>query len=164
MTPFQTQRDDGVPLWRITYDLFRTLPYGELVTYEQLNVRLGFDVRLNRHPIYRADQELRQSDQRALVAAAGQGYRVLHPNEQEAVAQGHRRKSVRSMRRAVSVAQATNLLLVDADQRVRLDAFVRWGVGVMESLEYSHRRHEKTERLVADIDRRLKVVEGDPVE
>lgn len=159
MAPFQAVRDDGKPYWRVAYELFRGRPYGDLVTYDQLADALGIDIRTNRHPVYRADQELRDSDQRALVAVPRQGYRVLHPTENEAVAQGQRRKSHRAMRKSVSIALATNLEMVDPEQAKRLDGFVRWGQAITQSLDYSHRRHDRTEQAIADLKDRMRRVE-----
>src|SRR5882672_3658530 len=77
MEPFKPSGEQ--PKWRPIYDLALTRAPDDLITYDELEQALGYDVTspgASRSPIYAASKRLLNEHDRALVADPTKGYRI----------------------------------------------------------------------------------------
>jgi chaperonin cofactor prefoldin len=134
--PFQVKGEQ--PEWRMVYD---ALPraFDSVITYDQLGKILGRDFRTNRGPIYRANAELLEMDQRALAPVRNVGYRVVQPAEHEDLAKRDHKSARRKLRKAVAEVSHVDKKDLPADVRARI-----------EGLELAYRRHEQILRRLDD--------------
>ncbi len=156
---FETRRADGVPAWKVMLPLFTDVDRGDIVTYDAIEECLGYDIRLNRSPIYRMQRDLLEVHKRSIMAVPNVGYRVVQASEQEAQAHGYRRRSKRSLTRAVHVAAGTDLSLVSMDQAKRVTAMVGWLQGLAIMVDSAHRRIDLHESMIANLTQRVEGVE-----
>jgi hypothetical protein len=125
---FQASRPDGRADWRVVFDRVADLDYGQEVSHEQLLDELGIDDR-NRlyRAVARANRELWKTREKALAVVRGKGYRILHPSENERLAEAYKQQARKRMGNAVAVMQATNLSVLNAQER-------EWAVQVTSGL------------------------------
>lgn len=123
--------------WRMVYEKTVAMNEGDVITYDELSELLERDFLADRNPIYRATQEMEESDHRTLSCVRGVGYRIAAANEHERLARGHHKRSRKQLRKAVSKAASADRSKLTPDERQRI-----------ESLEMNLRQH-------ADMIRRL---------
>lgn len=119
-TPFQTKGD--VAQWVIIREELRKLEIGDLLTYDHLETVLGWDIRDNRTPLYKAAKEWGAEFHRALLPVTGEGYRVAEPTEHEHIARSQHRRSRRALDRGARALQNADRGLLKPEDRSRFDA------------------------------------------
>jgi len=165
--PFTPTFRGGQPGARLVADLASTRPYGALLSYEELAAQLGVDIAEMPRILAaanRAKRVLLREHMRTLVAVPGRGYKILHPNEMAGLATSFRRKSDRSIRRAIAVIKGTDDEHLTDAERAR-----HYHVGMV--LEALHDRQKDTEARVTRLEglmlsggRRPKVIPGEVAE
>ena len=113
---------DGKSGARLVADFAAGKPTGTVLTYEDLAEHLGVDpADMSRifGAVTRAKRVLLREHKRALVAVPGQGYKILHPNENAGLAVHHRRKSDRQIRKAIAVIKGTDEAKLTDVERAR---------------------------------------------
>lgn len=115
---FQPSRADGRSDWRVVFDVLEKLAFGEEVSHDDLMAELGTDDRGRLYrAVNRANRELWKTRDRSVGVVKGHGYRMLHPQEMEPLANGYRKQARRKMSSAVAVIDATDLNHLDDQQR-----------------------------------------------
>jgi DNA-binding transcriptional regulator GbsR (MarR family) len=136
------------PIWQPLYEHCRELDYGTLVTYEQLNEILDRDSRENRGPIYDAMREMERHDHRTFKCVPRVGYAIAEPDEHRALAEKHRKRSYRQVKKARNkITSAPRELLSEDDRRWMDETEIR--LSQLESgLRHANRRLALVERKV----------------
>ena len=158
---FQSSRPDGRSDWRVVFDRVADLDYGHEVSHKELLGDLGTDdhSRLYR-AVARANRELWKTREKALGVVRGKGYRVLHPSENERLAEAYKQQASRRMGNAVAVMQATNLSMLNDRER-------EWAVQVTSGLMLLARvmdehaaKLAKHEQLIEELRAKVEKIEG----
>jgi hypothetical protein len=109
--PFTPVYRDGKPAAALIAELVEGKPYGYLLTYEEIADQLGIGpdelVRI-RSAVARSKERVLRDHLRALEARPGKGYVILAPGENARLAASHRRKSDRSIKRAIKVIKGAD--------------------------------------------------------
>jgi hypothetical protein len=149
-------------MWREIYDNASVLSPGAIITYEDLEVLIGYDLSkpgASRSPIYRASQELLSRRSKMLIPVPGEGYRVAHATEHETAAKGHQRGARRKLTKAVSVAVNVDRNQLTDAQRKSLDGLADLLMAQNAMLSRHDRRIGDVEKDVAKVDDRVGVLE-----
>lgn len=151
---FTPRRADGIAEWRIVCDIAVALDFGDVLTFEELGLALDrpHDPP-NRKPIYKAvaqaNKAMRRSHLRSLEVVAGVGYRVLHPTEHELQAKRYRKQSARRMKTGLDVVKATDLEVLDPDQRQHVVSLGMVMQGVCQAISSIDAKQRKLEALTS---------------
>jgi hypothetical protein len=150
-SPFAPKGDASE--WFMVYERIKRLEVGELVTYAELDELLGRDFRMNRSPMYRAQEEMQKELHRTTIAVNGKGYRIAHAREHEKIAKGHYLASRRQVTKAVNVSAAADRSQLTREEITRIDALeltMRTYGNMMKRLDTAEsRREEWTEAQAA---------------
>lgn len=115
--------------WRILYDLLKTCPAGDVLTYEHMAEALDLHPNHDRHAIRtalrRAAREYETEDKHALVAVPGTGYRVVHADEHVQLARVQQKRSNRALARGHSKVINVDLNGLTPEIRQLTEATVR---------------------------------------
>lgn len=107
--------------WRDVYEHVNALDHGTVIPYEELSEIVGFDIRENRGPVYRASVELELEDHKSLVVEPKIGYRVALPSEHKGLTERHRKRSYRQLRTARRKADSADRSKLTPEERRWLD-------------------------------------------
>lgn len=106
-TPFTPVYRDGRPAAELIAELAQGKPYDYLLTYEEIAEQLGIEptelVRIRSAMARSKDRLLAEPILRAVEARPGKGYVIVRPGEGTRLAANHRKKSDRSIKRAIKV-------------------------------------------------------------
>jgi hypothetical protein len=158
---FQASRPDGRADWRVVFDQVADLDYGQEITHKQLLDELETEDR-NRlyRAVARANRELWKTREKALAVVRGKGYRVLHPSENERLAEAYKQQARKRMGNAVAVMQATNLSVLTSQER-------EWAVQVTSGLMLLARvmdehaaKLAKHDQLLEELREKVEKIEG----
>jgi len=108
------------PLWNEIYDKFKDVDYNGIITYEQLNKCLGFDIRDKRYIFQRFRKELLRCNDKALECILGKGYRVVNPNEHSRLVCMEIKKAERRTRQGVEYALHVPFDMLDDVEKAQL--------------------------------------------
>lgn len=176
MTPFQPAGDRA--RWRILYDLLVCLDIGDILTYEAMGEALALHPEDDRHAIQmalrRAAKEHETEDNRALDSVPNEGYRVVLPGEHLSLARRQQKKSHKALERGHSKVIHVDLSGMEPDARKAFEVVAQAFAMQMDfnrrmdirqqSLETAvtavMKRNEQTEEQVAELKRRLEVLES----
>jgi len=146
--PFTPVYRDGRSAAALIAELAHGKPYGYLLTYEEIAGQLGIapsDLVRIRSAVARAKDRLLREHLRAIEARPGQGYEILHPGKNAHLASKHRKKSDRSIKRAIKVIKG-------ADERDMSDMERERNRQLGMVLERLHERQQDTEDRVARLE------------
>jgi hypothetical protein len=148
VAPFEPVYRDGRSGASLIAELVEDKPYGTVLTHDEIAECLGIDasdlVRL-RSAIARAKPRTEKHHQRALEAVPNKGYRVIYPGEHARLATGHRRKSDRQIKRAISIVK-------HADERSMTEGERERNRQVGMALNLLYERQADTEARVARLE------------
>lgn len=99
--------------------LFLAAEKGEVVTYEQMSEKLGFDARASSSfstIIRTVGDRLRTENQQEIEAVRNRGYRLVYPWENRRLAEGQIRQAIRKTKRAHDVYKNTPLDQLRSDE------------------------------------------------
>ncbi len=111
-----------LPQWKMVYDELQMLNVGETIEYEALAAAVGFDVRSNRSPIYKAQRVLETEQHRTIANVLGVGYRVVEALEHETLARKHHKRSKKQLSKATARIRSADRSKLSAEDRKRFDA------------------------------------------
>jgi hypothetical protein len=138
------------PQWEMVYDIFKPLAEDDVLTYEEARVKLGWDLRQNRTPLYKAMRKMEQDDHRTLAPVPGVGYRIAHPTEHETLGRKHHRKARRQLHRSVSKFRSADRTKIPKEQADRLDRLEMTTQRIDESVRKLDERQKHIERVVKE--------------
>lgn len=119
MSPFKPVGDRA--RWRVIYDLLRKLNVGDILSYDEMGDALDVDPGKDRLTIQlamrRAARELEVADKHAVDAVTNEGYRIVEPTEQAALAHRHQKKARRSLARGQSKVVNVDFNLIGPETR-----------------------------------------------
>jgi hypothetical protein len=138
------------PQWEMVYDLFKPLEYDEVLSYEQAQSALGWDLRQNRAPLYKAMRKLEENDHRTLAVESGVGYRVARPTEHETLGRKHHHRSRRQLKKAVSKFRSADRSQIPPEQAVRLDRLELTTGRIADQVRRLDERQKHIEKVVKD--------------
>lgn len=148
MAPFEPVYRDGLSAAALITMLAADKPYDTILSYEEIAAQLGIgadeDVRL-RGCVARAKPVLLREHHKALKAVPRKGYRIILPDEAAWLATDHRRKSDRSIKRAIAVLRHANEDDMTDAGRVRHRK-------VTMAISLLHERQQDTERRVSRLE------------
>jgi hypothetical protein len=164
--PFEPSFRNGQSGAALITDLASSKPYGYMLTYDEISEQLGISaddlVRL-RSAMARAKPRVLKEHLRAMVAVPGKGYRIIPAKDQPDLALRYRKKSDRSIKRAIAtVTHVDEGELTPAQQERNRQ------VGMALNLLYERQRD--TEARVSRLEKLMlgerppKVVQGEVVE
>lgn len=107
------------PKWQPLYDLLAQGDVDQLVTYSQLEIAAGYDIRENRSHFYRAVKELEVANSRTVINVANKGYRIAQAREHADIGIQHQRKAKRSVHRGLRKVMAADAEALTPDEAVR---------------------------------------------
>ena len=146
--PFTPVFRDGRPAADLIAELVQGKPYGHELTYQEIADQLGIDVseRERIHAaVQRAKPRLLRECLRAVEARPGTGYEILHPGKNAGLATRYKKKSDRSIKRAISVVRG-------ADERDMSDAERERNRAMGMVLERLHERQQDVEARVSRLE------------
>ena len=159
MAAFQPKGSRAIRV--IVAELAAKTPRGDLLTFEEIAEAIGADPEDRsavRQAVSAARPIMLRDHSIALVAERRKGYRVARAGEFAGIAQDHRRKSDRSITRALAHIEYAPVAEMDAAERKRWEA-----TGIV--IRNLHNRMSSAEQRLADIEAVLfgpprKVVQG----
>jgi hypothetical protein len=145
--------------WRVAYDLFVAASVGDIITYEALAEAMGLDPVKGRHAAQMAVRgaipRLEEDFSRTVDVVPNKGYVIVIADEHLRLAKQHMNKAGRSVVRARSKVDHTDLNQISPEGRVMFAAFRDFVRGVDAKLaEMGQGQREHAERL-ARIEQRL---------
>lgn len=148
MAAFQPKGSRAIRV--IVAELAAQMAYGDLLTFERIAQAIGVsnedrDRAQVRQAVSAARPILLRDHNCALVAERGKGYRVARPGEFAGIAQDHRRKSDRSLGRALATIEHAPVKDMDEAERKRWEA-----TGIV--IRNLHNRMSSAEQRLADIE------------
>ncbi len=146
------------PQWELVYDIFKPLAEDEVLTYEEAQVKLGWDLRANRSPLYKAMRQMEENDHRTLAPVPGVGYRIARPTEHETLGRKHHRRARRQLRSSVSKFRSADRAKIPKEQADRLDRLELTTKRVEESVRKLDERQKHIEKVVTE--HRQEALEG----
>lgn len=164
--PFQPSREDGRSDRRVLVELVESSEPGTRFSYEQLTEALsqGLDAEVDRARVYRAvrdaNRTLLEERSRYLGVVRGQGYRMLSASEHLPTATKHKERAARQMQRGLEILSNTRLDELDPTQRALHEGQLLILSGLHQAVQASHKRHDKTESLLASLTKRVSDLEG----
>lgn len=164
---FQPSRPDGRSDRRVVFELVQNAEPDTVFSYEQLTAALsaGLDEQVPRERVYRAvgegNKTLLRERKRYLQVVPGTGYRVIHTSEAVSVALDKKGRASTYLRKGLEVLRNARLDELDAAQRTLHEGQLLVMAGLYEATERSERRHDRAESLIADLQNRVKRLEGD---
>lgn len=147
--PFQPKGDHA--RWIAIYDRLVTVEVGETVSYQQLLEWAGYDVREDRSPFYRAQQELLHVHKRALKNRRGIGYEIVDAAGHEGIAKGHGKKARRQAGKAKAVIANTDLNDLTPEVAARFQTLETQFAGVEGMLRRIARTQEQQGRAIENL-------------
>lgn len=148
-TPFQPKGDHA--RWLDIYDHLVTVEVGETVSYQQLLEWAGYDVREDRSPFYRAQQELLHVHKRAMRNRRGVGYDIVDAAGHEGIAKSHGKKARRQTTKAKAVIINTDLNGLTPETAARFAALETQYAGVEGMLRRIARQQEQQGRAIENL-------------
>jgi hypothetical protein len=166
MPPFTPTYRNGQSAASLIVALAEDKPYDYIVSYEDIADQLGIeadDLARIRSGVARAKPRLQRDHMRTLECVPNKGYRIIRPGEAARVAMSHRKKSDRSIKRAIATVKSANEEDMTDAERVRNQR-----VGM--ALTLLHERQIDVESRVSRLEALMlgkgapKVVKGEVVE
>lgn len=164
---FQPSRPDGRSDRRVVFELVQNAEPDTVFTYEELTDALsaGLDEQVPRERVYRAvgegNKTLLRERKRYLQVVPGTGYRVIHTSEAVSVALDKKGRASTYLRKGLEVLRNARLDELDPAQRTLHEGQLLVMAGLYEATERSEKRHDRAESLIADLQNRVKRLEGD---
>lgn len=100
MTPFEPLA--GISRRQVMVDHLSGLDYGEMVSYETLELLLDSERNVVQQAVNQAKRELEKDYRKVIEPVPGKGYRVVQPNEQPGVAVKRGKQARRKLRQSQS--------------------------------------------------------------
>lgn len=127
MTQFQPLGQ--TPRWRILYGILQTCAVDEILTYERMADALELHPDRDRHALQmamrRAAREFEELNKHAVEAVRNAGYRIVHAEEHVRLANGHQRRSRRSLTRGHSKVVNVDMRGMSREMRQLTEAKAR---------------------------------------
>jgi hypothetical protein len=137
------------PEWRLVYTkLLSGADFGDVITYEALDLCLGRPFIRNRGPVYRACQELGAMRFRWLEAIPGVGYRVIAANEHVRASGDRKMRARRQLDKMMVIARATDLAVLTDDERDLWDRQNRVNVALVGIVSAHEQRINRIEEIL----------------
>lgn len=129
------------PMWAPIYRTLSTLPVGAVLAYDVLAEAVGWDIRVDRAPFYRALRELERENSRSMANVPGTGYRVVEAREHGDLARKHQRRSARQVVKAGQKLASADRAHLTAEERERFDS---WELRLKQAETVIRRLHART--------------------
>jgi len=150
MSPFTPIGDQA--RWKIVYELFSHAAIGAVVTYAAIGEALDLDPADERHIIQmsvrRAAKELLTADCRAIEVVRNEGYAIVEPSRQLALATGHQKRARRSIRRGHDQVTYVDVSALDESTRQMFEIMAYKFGQQDEAIRRLDVRHKRMERQV----------------
>lgn len=140
--PFEPKGE--VARWVPIYERLKTLGIGEMITYAELSELAGVDITQDRSPFVRAQKELLEENQRAMVNVKDEGYAVAHPSSQSDLARFQTKKAKRRLKAAIGLLANTDFNYLTPQQQQFNAAMAE---SLQANLDMTSRLAKKTDRL-----------------
>ena len=166
LAPFTPSRADGRSDRQVIYDLTRDAEPGTVFTFDDLVGALqeGLNTEVDNSRAYRAVREanktLLHEDMRYLRSVRSVGYRMARSDEHMPIAIDKRRSAARKLRDHLKVLRHTRLDELTEGQRVLHERQTILANALVQHASESNRRHDATEKAIAEIRGRLSKLEG----
>jgi hypothetical protein len=163
---FTPSRADGRSDRRVVYELVQDAEPGDVFTYDSLIEALseGLDETVSRHraqaAVRAANRTYLQERRRYLTVVADVGYRVIRSDEQLPVALGKKARAQTYLKRGMEILQHVRMDELTPSQRVLHEGQLMILGGLYHATAESFRRHDKSEKLIADLTRRVDGLEN----
>ena len=146
---FRTKRPDGKSYRELAVDALKDEPIGSVVSYVKLMERLDVDDRHKVNAIVRsAIKSLLKLYNIGVRCIPNVGYRVLRANEHMLVANEHKSKSLRSVKRALNFFEGTDLNKMTEIERKLHSNQHMLAEFVMSSHRHINKRMDRIEALL----------------
>ncbi len=155
--PFEPSRPDGRSDRQVVYDLTSEAEPGELFDYHQLTDALaeGLDEKPDRTRVYRAvaaaNKTLLRERKRYLGVVKGRGYKLLSASEHLPTALVRKDRAQTHLQRGIELLRDARLDELTEAQRTLHEGQLMILSGVYHAVRDSHKRHDKTDALIADL-------------
>jgi hypothetical protein len=165
--PFFSSRDDGRSDRRVVFELVQDAKPGDTFSYDQLTnvLAVGLGCVVDRKRVCRAvnaaNKTLLQERRRYLAVVKGVGYRVINADEHLGVALMKKEQAQGSLKRGIDVLENARIDELSPTQRTLHEGQLLILNGLYHATRESFRRHERSERLIADLQRRVQGLEQD---
>lgn len=166
VVPFEPSRPDGRSDRQVIYDLASVAEVETLFSYKELVAALaeGLEEKPDRERVYpavaAANRSLLKRDQRYLRCVRRRGYRLIRSDEHLEVALQKQDYATSYLKRGVEVLRCTRLEELTPAARQAHEGTLMISVGMLNAMRESFRRHERMERAVDDLRKRVSQLEG----
>lgn len=144
--PFEPKGD--VARWVPVYEFLRDMEPGDVATYQKLSELAGVDIKLDRSPVKRANKELLDKYQRALVNVRSVGYRVMHASEHGTEARDQTKKADRRIKHAIDLLNKADRNHLTPQQSTLFDAQAGALQAVQDMTKRLTRRQDNLEKAL----------------
>lgn len=138
------------PQWEMVYDLFRPMQVDDVLTYEDAQAALGWDLRRNRSPLYKAMRKMEADDHRTLAPEPGIGYRIAKPTEHETLGRKHHKRARKQLHRSVSKFRSADRTQIPKEQAERLDRLELTTNRIEDQVRRLNDRQKHIEKVVKE--------------
>ncbi len=165
MTHFKPSREDGRSDRRVVYELTCDAPPEELFDYETIEAALqeGIDEPIERRRVYRAvkdaNRDMLREQRRYLAVVPGRGYRVLRADEHLPVALDKKATAESYLKKGMDLLRHARLDELSPDQRALHEGQLMIIGGVYHAVQASAKRHDRQDRVIEDLSRRVEQLE-----
>lgn len=165
-TAFAPSRADGRSDRRVIYELVQDAAPGDMFSYETLTEALeeGLDEPVSRTrsqaAVRAANQTLLRERRRYLAVVVNVGYRIIGADEHLPVALGKKDRAQTYLKCGIELLEHVRLDELTGPQRALHEGQLMILGGLYHATVESFRRHDKSERLIADLTRRVDTLEG----
>lgn len=162
---FKPSRPDGRSDWRVIYDLTQESEPNTTFTYHELveGLAAGLDEEIPRPRVYRAvaqaNTTLLQERQRFLNVVRNVGYRVIHADEHLPVALGRKERAQTQLKSGLELLRKCRVGELDDNQRKLHEGQLLILSSLVQTVQESERRHERSEAMIAELSKRVDQLE-----
>lgn len=163
--PFTPSRADGRSDRRVIFELVQGASPGDTFDYDKLSAALaeGLDAEIGRDRVYRAvgaaNKTLLQRERRYLDVVKGTGYRVISADEHLPVALANKDRAQGYLKRGIDLLRNVHADELSPAQRTLHEGQLLILGGLYQATRESSRRHDRSEALIADLQRRVEGLE-----
>lgn len=148
--------------WRPLYEHVRSLDYGTMLTYADLDAFCEGDSKTNRWFVNATHKNLLRYDEKALLNIRGEGYKVATPEEFLTISRNHRLRGKRQTRKSWQTAEAAPLdKIKDPEVRKALRRQATEMRAMESRLAYMESRQAKAEEAIKDVSRTQKETDAE---
>jgi len=136
-------------MWRILYNAVVMMPVNKVISFQELEDIVGFDLRKNRTAIYKARVKLAKNNKRYLVSEHNEGYRIVEGTDILNHAESRHEKANTQIKLANFEASNLDTSKMSPDEKQRLSSFLAWNGSIIQVLSQGIKNVSKANQVAS---------------